>query len=474
MAGAAQHAHWSSRWAFIMAAVGSAVGLGNIWKFPYEAGQGGGGAFVMVYLLFVFFIGTPMLVAELSLGRRGQLSPIGSMKKIAQEEKRSPLWGLIGWSGVVGAFIVISFYSVVGGWTLAYMVKSAMGAFSNIDAQTAQDTFVSYISNPVMTLVSHFAFMGITIFIVAKGVQGGLEKAVTYLMPALFAILLVLVVYSGFTGDFAKTVDFLFNPDFDELLYKANSPEAIAAGGATKVFSLDMVLQALGQSFFSLSLALGSIMTYGSYLTRDVNVGRSALTIAAADSSVALMAGLAIFPIVFAYGLDVAEGGGLVFMSLPIAFGQMPFGIVVGTLFFGLLAVAAITSSISLLEPPVSYVEEKTGWNRRKVAITMGVAAGVLGVLSAYSQGDNMLSSISIFGLSIMDAKDFLTNNIIMPLGGLFTALFVGWFVSRKAMMEELAMEDKTFRIWYFLARFVSPTAIGIIFIKIIYDTVVG
>jgi len=460
---AATHAHWSSRWAFIMAAVGSAVGLGNIWKFPYEAGEGGGGAFVLIYLLFVFFIGTPVLIAELSLGRRGQLSPIGSMKKIAQEEKRNPLWGLIGWSGVVGAFIVISFYSVVGGWTLAYMVKSAMGAFSGIDAATSQSTFVNYISDPVWTLVSHFAFMAITIFIVARGVEGGLEKAVTVLMPALFAILIVLVVYSGVTGDFNAAINFLFNPDFNKLVTND-------AGN----FSLDKVLQALGQSFFSLSLALGSIMTYGSYLTRDVNIGKSALTIAGADSAVALMAGLAIFPIVFAYGLDVAGGGGLVFMSLPIAFGQMPLGVVVGTLFFGLLGVAAITSSISLLEPPVSYIEEKTGLNRRKVAIYMGIAAGLVGVLSAYSQGNNLLSGIRLFGLDIMGVKDFLTNNIMMPLAGMFTALFVGWFVSRKAMMDELAMEDQTFRIWYFLVRYISPLAIGIVFVKIIYDTVVG
>ena len=473
MAGAATHAHWSSRWAFIMAAVGSAVGLGNIWKFPYEAGQGGGGAFVLVYLMFIFVIGTPVLIAELSLGRRGQLSPIGSMKKIAAAEKRSPLWGLIGWSGVVGAFIVISFYSVVGGWTLAYMIKAAMG-FGGLDAAGSQATFVSYISDPVMTLVSHFAFMAITIFIVARGVQGGLEKAVTFLMPALFAILVVLVLYSGFTGDFGRAVDFLFNPDFNELLFVTDEAATAATGEPVTKFSLDKVLQALGQSFFSLSLALGSIMTYGSYLTRDVKVGKAALTIATADSAVALLAGLAIFPIVFAYGLNVAEGGGLVFMSLPIAFGQMPLGVVVGTLFFALLAVAAVTSSISLLEPPVSYIDEKTDFGRKKIAISIGIAAGVVGILSAYSQGDNMLADIEIFGANIMDAKDFLTNNIIMPLGGLFTALFVGWFVSRKSMMEELALEDKSFRIWYFLVRFVSPVAIGVIFVKIIYDTIAG
>ncbi|WP_417459672.1 sodium-dependent transporter [Kordiimonas sp.] len=471
MAGATQHAHWSSKWAFMLAAVGSAVGLGNIWKFPYEAGQGGGGAFVLVYLIFVFVIGVPMLVAELSLGRRGQMSPINSMAKIAREEKRNPLWALIGWSGVVGAFIVISFYSVVGGWTLAYMAKAVTGAFSGITAEASQATFLAYISDPVMTIVSHVAFMAITIFIVAKGVQGGLEKAVTLLMPALFALLLILVIYSAFNGAFLATIDFLFNPDFDQLFYKET---VLASGEVTRHFSLDTVLQALGQSFFSLSLALGSIMTYGSYLRRDVNLGKSAVIIASADSAVALMAGLAIFPIVFAYGLDVGQGGGLVFMTLPIAFGQMPLGTLVGTLFFALLAVAAVTSAISLLEPPVSYIAEKTTMSRRKVAITMGVAAGLVGVLSAYSQGTNLLSDVRIFGVNIMDAKDFLTNNIMMPLAGMFTALFVGWFVSRKAMMDELALEDRSFRIWYFLVRFVSPIAVGVIFVKIIFDTITG
>ena len=449
-----QHAQWSSRWAFIMAAVGSAVGLGNIWKFPYEAGEGGGGAFVLLYLLFVFVIGTPCLIAELSLGRRGQQNPVYTMKSIATEEGRSTMWGLLGWSGIIGAFIIISFYSLVGGWVLAYIVKATMG-FSGFDAAQSTETFLSFIADPVQPIIAHFAFMAITVGIVARGVQGGLEKAVTVLMPALFAILVMLVIYSGFTGDFAHAIDFLFRPNFHAL-------------------TGDKILNALGLSFFSLSLAMGSIMTYGSYLPKDVNIPKSAITIAGADSAVALMAGLAIFPIVFAYGLNPGGGGGLVFMTLPIAFGQMPMGEIIGPLFFALLAVAAITSSISLLEPGVSYIEERTGWSRKKVTAIIGFAAFLLGTLSSFGQPGNLLGDVQFFGgMTIMDVKDYLTNNIIMPVGAMFMMIFVGWFVSRKAMMEELAIEDKSFRIWYFLVRFVCPVAIFAVFVNIIYDTII-
>lgn len=455
MAGASQTAHWSSRWTFIMAAVGSAVGLGNIWKFPYEAGQGGGGAFVLIYLFFVFMIGTPVLIAELSLGRRGQKSPIGSMEKIAQEEGRNKLWGLIGWSGVIGAVIVLSFYSVIGGWTMSYMVEAFSGTFAGMDKEAAGNHFGALLTNEYAVVGWHAGFMGLTMFIVARGVEGGLEKAVTYLMPALFALLIGLAIYSGVVGDLSKTVDFLFAPDFSKLSY-------------------DVILQALGQSFFSLSLALGSIMTYGAYMTRDTNIGRSAVIIASADTGVAIMAGLMIFPIVFAYGLDIGQGPGLIFATLPIAFGQMSGGAFVGGAFFFLLIVAAVTSSISLLEPSVSYVTEKTGIERKRVALMIGAFIFSMGILSGLSQGDNFIAEIKIFGRSILDAKDFLTNNIMMPVGGMFTAIFVGWFVSRKAMMDELAMTDSTFRIWYFLVRYICPVAIGAVFVSIIYNTVVG
>lgn len=451
MAGAKQHAHWSSRWAFMMAAVGSAVGLGNIWKFPYEAGSGGGGVFVLIYLFFIFFIGTPVLVAELSLGRRGQKSPIGSMEKIAKEEGKSKLWSLIGWSGVIGGFVVISYYSVVGGWTLAYVANAAIGAFEGVDKVSAAALFKEGLQQSETTMILwHAAFMFITIGIVAKGVEDGLEKAVTFLMPALFVLLLFMVIYAAVTADFLKALDFLFWPRAKDL-------------------TVDVALNALGQSFFSLSLALGSIMTYGSYLTKDVSIGKSAVTIAAADTLVAIMAGLAIFPLVFTYGLKTGEGPGLIFATLPIAFGSMDFGVIIGTLFFTLLAVAAITSAISLLEPAVSYVEERTSLSRRQVAIALGVAAFLIGTLSAMGMPGNSLGDVSIFGMNIMDAKGYITNNVMMPLGGLFIALFVGWFISRKTMMEELAMSEPSFRIWYLLVRFVCPIAISVVFVTVAF-----
>jgi len=442
------HAHWSSRWGFIMAAVGSAVGLGNIWKFPYEAGQGGGGAFVLVYLAFVFLIGTPLLVAELSLGRRGQKSPIRSMEKIAKEEGRTNWWALVGVSGVLGSFIVISFYSVVGGWTLSYMVEAFSGGMTGVTGDQSAANFGGLVSNAWTPLLWHGLFMGITIFIVMRGVEGGLEKAVTILMPALFILLIGLVIYSGVTGDFKAATDFLFMPDWSAM-------------------NANVALQALGQSFFSLSLALGSIMVYGSYLTKDINIGKAAVTIAAADSGVAILAGLAIFPIVFAYGLEVGQGGGLVFVSLPIAFGQMTGGAIIGGMFFLLLTVAAITSSISLLEPSVSYLEETGKSSRRKAALTIGGAAFLLGSLSSLSNG--ILADWTIFGLTIMDAKDYLTNNIMMPIAGLFMALFVGWFVSRKSLLEELAMNESWFKIWLFLIKFLCPLAIGLVFVNIVF-----
>ncbi|WP_374762794.1 sodium-dependent transporter [Yunchengibacter salinarum] len=450
---AVQHAHWSSRWAFLLAAVGSAVGLGNVWKFPYEAGQGGGGAFVLIYLIFVFLIGVPVLVSELALGRWGQRSPVNSMKRVSEEEGRARSWTLIGWLGVLGAFFVLSFYSVVGGWTFSYVFSALTGAFSGITADESAAHFTDFIASPTLTVLWHAGFMGVTMWIVSQGVNDGLERYVSFLMPALFTMLLVLVLYAALAGDFTATLAFLFEPDFTRLT-TAN------------------VLEALGQSFFSLSLAMGSIMTYGSYLTYQTDLGRSAVTVATADSMVALLAGLAIFPIVFANGLDPAGGPSLIFETLPIAFGAMPFGVLVATIFFSLLGVAAITSSISLLEPVVSYCEEQGSFSRRQATMLAGGGAFMVGILSALSF--NLMSHITLFGMTFFDLLDFLTNNIMMPLGGLGMTLFVGWYVKRGSMIRELAMQQPWFRLWYFLVRFISPTAIALIFAWLIYDNVIA
>jgi len=465
MAGATAHANWSSKWTFILATVGSAVGLGNIWKFPYQAGENGGGAFVLFYLAFVFLIGLPVLMAELSLGRRGQKSPVYTMRDIAALEGRSRLWELLGWSGVIGGFVIITYYSVVGGWVLAYIVKAVQG-FGGFDADASRAAFGAFSTDSTSPVIWHAVFMAITVWIVARGVKGGLEKAVTYLMPALFILLIGMVIYSGITGNLQAALEFLFTPDFGKLFF--DSSVNAVTGDVTETFTIRRVLNSLGLAFFSLSLGMGTIMTYGSYLTKDVNIGRSAFTIALADSAVAIMAGLAIFPIVFAYGLNPGESVGLVFITLPIAFGQMPGGEIVGALFFFLLAFAAITSAISLLEPTVSYISERTNGSRTKVAIAVGVASGSIGLLSALGQPGNILGDITIFGMDIMTAKSFLTDNIMMPAGGLFIALFAGWFVSRKNAMEELAIDVPSFKTWYFLIRYVCPIAITAVFISVL------
>lgn len=442
---AGAHENWSSRAAFIFAAVGSAVGLGNIWKFPYEAGEGGGGAFVLLYLIFVFGIGVPVMIAELALGRRGQLSPPNAVAKVASESGRPHAWGLIGWAGIIGAFIVLSFYSVIAGITMSYMANTLTGALANVDAAASSEHFGELASSPWALIGWSAAFSLITVFVVARGIHGGLEKAVTLLMPILFVLLAGLVVYSLTIGDASAALEFLFRPKWEDL-------------------TGDTVVQALGQAFFSLSLGLGTMLVYGSYIPRDVSIPRSAIIIAAADTGVALLAGLAIFPIVFQYGMEPAQSFGLVFNVLPVAFAQMPGGIIVGTGFFLLLVVAAVTSSISLLEPMAAFLEEKTAFTRRSAAVTAGVGAFVLGIGSALSF--NAWSDVKFLKGTVLDNLDFLTNNLIMPLGGLFIAVMMGWAVKREFSRDELhSITNGQFALWRFMVRYVCPVALTLIFL---------
>lgn len=441
------HGAWSSRMAFIFAAVGSAVGLGNIWKFPYEAGEGGGGAFVFVYLIFVFAIGVPVMIAELAIGRRGHLSPPNAARKVALDEGRHPAWSIAGWMGVIGAFLVLSFYSVIAGLTLSYMVASFSGSIGSLDPTQSPDYFNATIANPALVLGWHTAFMAITIFVVARGIKGGLERAVTILMPVLFVLLVFLVIYSLTVGDASAAFGFLFAPDFGAL-------------------TLETVLQALGQAFFSLSLALGAIMTYGAYVPKEVSLPRSALIIASADTAVALLAGLAIFPLVFAYGLAPDQSMGLIFVTLPIAFTQMPLGGLVGGAFFLLLAIAALTSAISLLEPLVSWLEEHRGVSRVKSAIGGGLAIFVLGIASVFSL--NLWSDITFWRGTFLDNLDFLTNNIIMPVGGLLIAVFVGWMMRPASLRDELAgITERHFHLLRRLLTLLCPVALLAIFFAV-------
>jgi neurotransmitter:Na+ symporter, NSS family len=443
------HGMWSTRLAFILAASGSAVGLGNIWRFPYTAGEYGGGAFVLVYLLCVAGIGIPIMMAEILLGRRGRQSPINTMRTLAGREGKPAAWSLLGWMGIVAGFLILSFYSVIAGWTLAYAVRAAGGAFSGIDGAGSKAMFDGFIGNPEALLAWHTLFMVLTVMVVARGVASGLEQSVKWMMPALFVLLLVMVVYAGWSGDLGTAARYLFAPDFGRLQDKAG----------------EAILSAMGQAFFSLSLGMGAIMVYGSYLRHDASIARSTLMIAATDTLVALLAGLAIFPMVFAHGLEPGSGPGLIFVTLPIAFGEIPGGSIFGALFFALLIMAAWTSSISILEPVVAWLVENRGLSRVRAAILGGTGAWLLGIACLLSL--NLWSGYTVAGKGVLDLFDYVTANLLLPLGGILIAVFAGWVLPRAVTLDELGGRDGIgYRLWRFLIRYVAPAAVALVLLN--------
>ena len=451
------HQHWSSRLTFLLAAVGSAVGLGNIWRFPYIVGENGGSAFIFVYIAFVVLIGWPVLVAEFSIGRWGRKSPIGSMEKVAEESGTSKRWK---WVGALGAFAgglgLLSFYSMIAGWVLAYIVKSASGLFAGVTSANAAATLDAHYADTGTMVFWHLLFITVTVLIVGRGIKAGLEKAVIYLMPFLLLILLGLVGYSMTTPGFDKAVDFLLTPDFSKI-------------------TPGVMLAALGQAFFSLGLTVGTMMAYGAYLSKDTNIIKSAGIIAGADTAIALIAGFPIFPLVFTYGLEPAGGPGLIFTTLTVAFGQMPGGAVFGTMFFVMLAIAAITSSISLLEPAVSYFEERQGIGRWTGALFAGGVAFVVGLFSVFSFNEWAdLLPLASFGITEIGGApatfyaviNFTVSNIVMPVGGLLIAVFVGWFASRSALQREMDLQKGwVFHVWHLLVKYLCPAALLIVII---------
>jgi neurotransmitter:Na+ symporter, NSS family len=444
------HGQWSSRWVFILAATGSAVGLGNIWKFPYITGENGGGAFVLVYLLCIAVIGIPIMMAEVMLGRRGRRSPINTMRYLARDAGRTPRWEILGWAGVVAGFLILSYYSVIAGWAMAYLFHTPTGAFTAITSEEAASIFSGLVSDPKRLIFWHTIFITLTMIVVARGVRGGLEKTVRLLMPVLFLLLLLLVGYAVNTGHFGQGFAFLFQPDFSRL-------------------SAQAILIAMGHAFFTLSLGMGAIMMYGSYLPRQTSIARTSITIAAADTLVALLAGMAIFPIVFANDLTPGAGPGLIFQTLPIAFGHMPGGVLFGSLFFLLLVFAAWTSSISLIEPMVAWMIENHGIKRVPAACMAGGLSWLLGIGTVFSFNIWSAEKYRLFGMTFFDAVDFLTANIMLPLGGLFIAIFAAWLMKREASMDEFAMGDSLgYRLWLFLVRFITPVAVMIIFFNVI------
>lgn len=439
------HGQWSSRWAFILAATGSAVGLGNIWKFPYITGENGGGAFVLIYLLCIAVVGIPVMMSEIMLGRRGKQSPVHTMRTLAQEERGSSHWQIVGWSGVLAGFLILSFYSVIAGWALSYVVSAIGGSFSGISAEQSGDLFGGLVSNPGIQLFWHTLFMVMTMFVVARGVRDGLERAVRLLMPALLVLLLILVGYAMNSGGFMQGVHFLFDADFSKV-------------------TTEGVLTALGHAFFTLSLGMGAIMIYGAYLPDDVSITKVTLTVAVADTAVALLAGLAIFPIVFANGLEPGAGPGLIFQTLPVAFGSMPGGVIFGTLFFVLLVFAAWSSAISIIEPVVAWLMEDRGWSRNRAAVGAGGVTWLLGIATIFSF--NIWSDLKWFDKTIFDLLDYLTANIMLPLGGLLIALFAGWVMNENHSRGELHLGESLYEKWLLLIRYVTPLAILLVFLN--------
>lgn len=432
-----KHGMWSSRLLFVLAAAGSAVGLGNIWKFPYITGENGGGAFVLVYLLCIAFIGVPVMMAEVLIGRAGRESPINSIAKLTRESGAPAAWGLIGWMGVVAGFLILSFYAVIAGWVVHYIPLLATGTFDGADGAMTQKTFADFASPPGIPwqeLGWYTAFMAATVFIVARGVTHGLELAVRWLMPVLFALLFALVVYAATVGDFAAAWNFLFEFDASKLTREG-------------------VLEAMGHAFFTLSLGMGAIMAYGAYVPARVSVAPTAITIAVLDTVVALAAGLAIFPIVFANAhLEAGAGPSLIFQSLPVAFGGLPLGAAVGAAFFLLVAFAALTSAISLLEPAFAFLVERYNAKRSHVAVGAGVLCWLLGIGSVVS--DEFLGFL-----------DTLTGQFMLPLGGLLIAIFAGWVLTKRVVAAQLGFsEGWKWTVWTIAIRYVAPIGVVVVF----------
>ena len=437
------HEHWSSRFAFLMASVGFAVGLGNIWRFPYVAGENGGAAFVVVYLVCVFVIGVPILIAELFLGRRGKMSPPLSMRNVATAEGRHKGWQLVGHMGLLAAYTIEIVYSVVVGWVLWYLYKAITTGFTGYDSVVAEAEFTAIVADPTGMLFWTLIGLAITGYIIYSGVQNGIEKAVTILMPVLFGLLAILAVYNVFAGGMKEALVWLFEPDLSKI-------------------NRDVWLIAVGQAFFSIGVAMGGMMTFGAYLPKQVSIPGSVLIIVIADTTVALLAGLVIFPAVFHNGLDPAAGAGLIFQTLPVAFAEMPGGYAFSIAFFLLLSVAGITSMVGLIECVTAWMEDHHGFTRHTSALTIVGSIAVLSILSILSY--NSLSELQFFGKDLNALLDYFSNQILLPVGGLLIAVFVGWFVTKDSSKDELEFSaNGGFQLWHFLVRYVVPVAMVII-----------
>ena len=446
---------WSNRWLFVLAAAGSAVGLGNIWKFPYIAGENGGGAFVLIYLVCIAAVGIPIMVSEVLMGRQGRSSPIHTMRKLAKQSGRSNRWSILGWMGVLAGFLILSYYAVIAGWAVNYIWASGSGAFTGASAEAVGQSFNKFLASPMELIAYQTGFLALTIWIVGRGVTKGLEAAIRWFMPLLFVLLIALLVYAFNSGGFDQGLAFMF-----DMKWEAVTPESW--------------LIAIGQAFFTLSLGMGTMMAYGAYVPDDAHLGSTVVTIALIDTFIAIAAGLAIFPIVFANGLEVAQGPGLTFVTLPLAFGQMPLGSLFGALFFLLLSFAAITSAISLTEPALSFLVEEYNAKRQRVAVSLGVICWVLGLGTVFSF--NLWSDVTfVGGLTFFDTVDYFSQNILLPLGGMLITFFAIWLVPRDLVDKQLGIEKAWVSVlWRLLAGVIAPLCVLAVFVSTIWPLLAG
>jgi NSS family neurotransmitter:Na+ symporter len=447
---------FSTKIGVIAAAAGSAIGLGNIWKFPYITGENGGSAFIIVYLVCIAIIGVPLMLAEFLIGRSAQLNSVGSFKKLAAGTK----WHLVGWMGVIAAFCILAYYGVVAGWTIAYVIKALTNTFAALAPAEVEKAFGSFIGDIWPPIMYQLIFMALTCWIVLAGVKSGIEKYSKILMPILLGILVVLCIRSVTLPGASKGLSFLFKPDFGSLKTEA-------------------ILIALGHAFFSLSLGMGTMVTYGSYIRKKENLGKTALQVSIADTLIALLAGIAIFPAVFAFSIEASAGPGLVFITIPNVFKMMAGGYIFSIMFFVLLAVAALTSSISVLEVIVAFSAEELKLNRKKATIISTIVVSLIGIPCSLSfsslsgatlpKGIGILKATGFAGKNFFDILDHLAANYLLPLGGLCIVLFVGWFLGKDKVTKEVTNEG-TLKVNYVplfvnVCKFIAPVAIAFVFL---------
>jgi NSS family neurotransmitter:Na+ symporter len=440
----AERDSFSTRFGVIAAAAGSAIGLGNIWRFPYVTGENGGGAFLLVYLVFVVAIGIPVMMSEFIIGRSSQRNPYGAFRYLAP---RKP-WYLIGLMGVAAAFMILAFYTTVAGWTLEYFYQALAGNLTGKTEAELTGMYDNFLNGSFRPYLWFLIFMGMTALIIISGVQRGIERYTKILMPILLLLLILLCVRSLTLKGSGAGLKFLFHPDLSKLTPK-------------------VILEALGQAFFSLSIGMGTLITYGSYIRKKENLAYTAASVAFADTLIAVVAGIAIFPAVFALGGSPASDRGLVFIVLPSIFQKMPFGNIFAVMFFILLAVAALTSTISVLEVIVAFLSEELKMKRRRATIIATVAVSVLGLITVASMGH--LSSFTIFGLNVFGLLEYLTANIMLPVGGLFIVLFIGWYYKKQLTRDELSnmgtLKARYIPVFMFLVRYAAPIAITMVFL---------